>query len=83
MKFRDMREIRTTPLKDAVKYALVIERDILSELKRVAAEEGTSVNEILRVLAVDFLSSRSAGDADSSSVQAAPDAKKSFTFPHL
>lgn len=55
MKFRDMREIRTTPLKDAVKYALVIERDILSDLKQVAAEEGTSVNEILRVLAAKFL----------------------------
>lgn len=81
MKFRDMREIRTTPLKDAVKYALVIERDILSELKRVAAEEGTSVNEILRVLAVDFLASRSTTDAKAA--QAVPDAKKSFTFPHL
>lgn len=80
MQFRDMREIRTTPLKDAVKYALVIERDILSDLKRVAAEEGTSVNEILRVLAVDFLTSRS-DDANAS--QAVPDAKKSFTFPHL
>ena len=79
MPFRDMREIRTTPLKDAVKYALVIERDILSELKQVAAEEGTSVNEILRVLAVDFLASRSVPDT----ARAVPDAKKSFTFPHL
>lgn len=55
MKFRDMREIRTTPLKDTVKYALVIERDILSALKQVAVEESTSVNEILRVLAAKFL----------------------------
>jgi hypothetical protein len=55
MKFRDMREIRTTPLKDTVKYALVIAREILSDLKQVAAEESTSVNEILRVLAAKFL----------------------------
>lgn len=65
MKFRDMREIRTTPLKDAVKYALVIERDILSNLKQVAAEEGTSVNEILRVLAAKFLAQQKSAQKDS------------------
>lgn len=81
MKFRDMREIRTTPLKDAVKYALVIERDILSTLKRVAAEESTSVNEILRVLAVDFLASRSEDeDAAAQKIEAQP---KKSDFPHL
>ena len=64
MQFRDMREIRTTPLKDTVKYALVIERDILSALKRVAAEEGTSVNEILRVLAAKFLEQQKSAKND-------------------
>lgn len=64
MKFRDMREIRTTPLKDTVKYALVIERDILSALKLVAAEEGTSVNEILRVLAAEFLEQQKSAKKD-------------------
>lgn len=80
MKFRDMREIRTTPLKDAVKYAFVIERDILSALKRVASEENTSVNEILRVLAVDFLASRSATDAAAQKIESQP---KKSDFPHL
>lgn len=82
MKFRDIREIRTTHLKDAVKYALVIERDILSALKEVAVEENTSVNEILRVLAVDFLSSRSATDADAAAQKIESQPKKS-DFPHL
>lgn len=81
MKFRDMREIRTTPLKDAVKYALVIEHDILNALKMVAAEENTSVNEILRVLAVDFLASRSE-DADAAAQKFDAQQKKS-DFPHL
>ena len=82
MPFRDMREIRTTPLKDAVKYAFVIERDILNALKLVAVEENTSVNEILRVLAVDFLSSRSANDADAAAQKFEAQPKKS-DFPHL
>jgi hypothetical protein len=81
MKFRDMREIRTTRLKDAVKYALVIERDILSALKEVAVEENTSVNEILRVLAVNFLASRST-DADAAAQKFEAQQKKS-DFPHL
>lgn len=82
MKFRSIREIRTTPLKDAVKYALVIERDILSALKQVAAEDNTSVNEILRVLAVDFLASRSASDVVTSAQKIEAQQKKS-DFPHL
>lgn len=80
MKFRDMREIRTTPLKDAVKYALVIERDILNALKMVAAEENTSVNEILRVLVVDFMASRSESDTAAQKIDAQP---KKSDFPHL
>lgn len=82
MKFRDMREIRTTPLKDAVKYALVIERDILNALKLVSVEENTSVNEILRVLAVDFLASRSVTDVDAAAQKIEAQPKKS-DFPHL
>jgi len=81
MKFRSIGAIRTTPLKDAVKYALVIERNILNALKMVAAEENTSVNEILRVLAVDFLASRST-DADAA-VQKIDAQPKKSDFPHL
>lgn len=80
MKFRSIREIRTTHLKDAVKYAFVIERDILSELKHVASEENTSVNEILRVLAVDFLASRSDVEESAQKIEAQP---KKSDFPHL
>lgn len=60
MQFKRQSEIRTNKLQDPAKTHIVLERSTLNRLKAAALYEDTTVNEILRCLAEDYLDKRDA-----------------------
>lgn len=48
-------EVRVNPLKDPVRINLILEREQLDMLKQKAALHNTTVNEVLRTLAAEYL----------------------------
>lgn len=55
MKLRTTGEIRLQPIGEPTKINVVISRSDLQRLKMAAIEHNTTVNEIFRALATDFL----------------------------
>lgn len=52
---RSRREITTQPLKEPVRINVVLEKEILMQLKEKALYGETTVNEIVRSLVADYL----------------------------
>lgn len=53
--FKKQSEVRQSPLQDAVRVNLVLEKKVVTALKMKAVTEETTVNEIIRVLVNNFL----------------------------
>lgn len=81
MLIRPQSEIRMQPIDDPVKITVVIGRADLQRLKMAAVELNTTVNEIMRVLAADWL------DGLEAPKNALPDDGAEFVekkyFPHM
>ena len=60
MRIKQQSEIRMHPIDDPTKITVVLSRADLQRLKMAAAELNTTVNEIMRALASDWLDEQAA-----------------------